>query len=627
MKNTAKQLSIILLGVLLLALAVVPASAQGSPVTASVDRMSLSTDEMLTLSVTVDSGAGQSGQPVLPALDGFDVVGTSSGRQLSMVNGATTAQNITQYRLRPMRAGDLAIGPVSVEVGGQTFVTEPIAVTVTQGTGQPQQPSASNQPGLGGLPDLFAPGVDPAALLDQLSQLAEQLPYASAQPLDPGQAPSQLGGQDYFLEATVDNPTPYQGEQVLYTLRFYRTSNPFRQIEYQAPSFTGFWSEQLPDQKEYSMEAAGRTYLVTELQTVLFPTVSGPLTIDPAALVIPSDFLGSRSATLKSEAVTMDVKPLPAGAPDSFQGAVGQFEIASAVSTDKADIQVGDAVTQRIAIRGQGNLETLADPTWPAAAEWRAFDSKSETDAKFADGKFAGTRTYERVLVPTQAGQLTLPAVEFSYFDPAQGTYQTVSGEVSQVNVAPDAAAAAAAPGTTDAAAAKVSALVSSAPAIRPLKPAPATWSKATQSLPQRPGYWLLWGVPLALIAGQTLWQRRLQYAQVNAGALRSQKAAKQAHRALKQARQHQVDPFAAAGRILTEYIGVKLNRSVIGLTQQGVVDALLAAGVDAIVASRVQSILTQSEMGRFAPVGSLPASDDILGQTEQVIDALDLAL
>ncbi len=58
MKNTAKQLSIILLGVLLLALAVVPASAQGSPVTASVDRMSLSTDEMLTLSVTVDLARG-----------------------------------------------------------------------------------------------------------------------------------------------------------------------------------------------------------------------------------------------------------------------------------------------------------------------------------------------------------------------------------------------------------------------------------------------------------------------------------------------------------------------------------------------------------------------------------------
>ena len=230
--------------------------------------------------------------------------------------------------------------------------------------------------------------------------------------------------------------------------------------------------------------------------------------------------------------------------------------------------------------------------------------------------------------MPTQAGQLTLPAVEFSYFDPAQGTYQTVSGEASQVNVAPDAAAAAAAPSTSACSRPpKLSALVSNAPVIRPLKPAPATWSKATQSLPQRPGYWLLWGVPLALIAGQTLWQRRLQYAQVNAGALRSQKAAKQAHQALKQARQHPADAYAAAGRILTEYIGVKLNRSVIGLTQQGVVDALLAAGVDATVASRVQSILTQSEMGRFAPVGSLPASDDVLAQTEQVIDALDLAL
>ena len=177
------------------------------------------------------------------------------------------------------------------------------------------------------------------------------------------------------------------------------------------------------------------------------------------------------------------------------------------------------------------------------------------------------------------------------------------------------------------AAAAKASALVSNAPALQPLKPAPATWSNATQSLPQRPGYWLLWGVPLALIAGQTLWQRRLQYVQVNAGALRSQKAAKQAHQALKQARQHPADAYAAAGRILTEYIGVKLNRSVIGLTQQAIVDALLAAGVDATVASRVQSILTQSELGRYAPAGSLPASGDVLAQTEQVIDALDLAL
>ena len=211
MKNTAKQLSIILLGVLLLALAVLPASAQGSPVTASVDRTSLSTDEMLTLSVTVDSSAGQPGQPVLPALDGFEVVGTSSGRQLSMVNGATTAQSITQYRLRPARAGDLAIGPISVEVGGQYFATEPIAVTVTQGTGQPQQPSASNQPGLGGLPDLFGPGVDPAALLDQLSQLAEQLPYASAQPLDPAQAPSQLGGQDYYPRSDGGQSNPLPG--------------------------------------------------------------------------------------------------------------------------------------------------------------------------------------------------------------------------------------------------------------------------------------------------------------------------------------------------------------------------------------------------------------------------------
>ena len=52
-----------------------------------------------------------------------------------------------------------------------------------------------------------------------------------------------------------------------------------------------FWSEQLEGQKEYTTEAAGRRYRVTELQTLLFPTSVGEATIDPAQLTIPGGFL------------------------------------------------------------------------------------------------------------------------------------------------------------------------------------------------------------------------------------------------------------------------------------------------------------------------------------------------
>ena len=80
-----------------------------------------------------------------------------------------------------------------------------------------------------------------------------------APPLDPADAPTELTGQAFFIEAEVDNPNPYQGEQVLYTFRFYQAESLYDQPEYQSPSFTGFWSEeQSEEQTDYTTEAAGR---------------------------------------------------------------------------------------------------------------------------------------------------------------------------------------------------------------------------------------------------------------------------------------------------------------------------------------------------------------------------------
>lgn len=44
--------------------------------------------------------------------------------------------------------------------------------------------------------------------------------------------PAELTGRDYYLEATVDKTNPYQGEQVLYSLRLYRAVSPMGQITY-----------------------------------------------------------------------------------------------------------------------------------------------------------------------------------------------------------------------------------------------------------------------------------------------------------------------------------------------------------------------------------------------------------
>lgn len=627
-RHVLSRAAIVVASLLVLAVAALPASAQSPAVSATVDRNAIGLGEAVILSIAVE---GASGQPALPPLDDFQVVGTSSGVQMTTVNSNTTTQTVTQYRLQPLRTGELTIPAFQVVVDGQgSAFTDPIVVSVSQGSGAPAQAQPGAMPPLfpnsgGGLADLLG-------LLDQMLQNSSalgtlsggQTPVTPSRSLTQIPAPAALQGQDYYAGATVDKAAPYQGEQVLYTLRFYRALDPFGRIEYKAPAFNGTWSKALPDQADYTTEAGGRRYLVTELQHVLFPMMAGEVVIDPARLTLPGDFLGAPGIEVASQPLTLDVQPLPAGAPASFQGAVGQFQMESEVN--KAEATVGDAITQRVVIAGVGNVEQITDPVWTSEPAWRAFDSEATTETEFRDGRLAGIRSIQRTLVPTQPGQLAVPGAEFSYFDPATGEYHTLSTEPATLAVAPDPSTPVA---QKPAEPAQAPASVAQAhPDLRPIKDAAAALGFVARTpLARQPAYWALWALPVALLAGQSAWQRRQRLHAVNAASLRSQRAAKQASRALRDAQTRPDAASDAAGRILTEYIGARLQRPVTGLTQRALADLLLVHDISPSLAARVQVILTKSEVGRYAPAGYGSNGSDLLTETQQVIDALEQQL
>ncbi|HSN73990.1 MAG TPA: BatD family protein [Anaerolineae bacterium] len=618
---------VVVVALLLLTTLALPVAAQGSRVSATVDRTDVGLGETVTLSIAVE---GADNQPALPPLDDFQVVGTSSGMQMRSVNGVTTTEAVTQYALQPLRAGDLTIPSFQIVVAGQVVgSTEPIVVNVTQGSSTPPQA----QPG-SALPPMFPNSgsglADLLGLVDQMLQNSSalgslsggQTPVTPSSSLQQIPTPPALQGQDYYAEALVDKTTPYQGEQVLYTLRFYRAIDPFGRIEYKAPTFNGSWSKALPDQTGYTTEAAGRTYMVTELQHALFPMVAGEVVIDSARLTLPGDFLGASGVEVASDPVALDVQPLPAGAPASFQGAVGQFDMESEV--DKAEATVGDAITQRVVISGVGNVEQITDPMWAEDPAWRAFDSNSTTDTQFRDGLLTGERRIERMLVPTEPGELTLPGAEFSYFDPAASEYRTISTEPVTLAVSPGAATPVVQqPADTGQ---PTIAPVVVHPDLRPIKGAAASQGiVVSPSLPQQPVYWALWALPVALVAGQAVWQRRQRLGQANVAVLRSKNAAKQASRALREAEKRPENAGEAASRILAEYMGDKLQRPVTGLTQRALADLLLVHNVSPSLVARVQALLTQCEVGRYAPADyTANGGDQLLADTQQLIDALE---
>ena len=98
---------------------------------------------------------------------------------------------------------------------------------------------------------------------------------------------------------------------------------------------------------------------MTELTTWLFPTTPGQATIDPATVTTSGGFF-TRGAQVQSDPISIEVKPLPAGAPADFNGAVGQFEIKA--TPDRLSTRLGEPVTLQVELSGAGNWGTLGDP-------------------------------------------------------------------------------------------------------------------------------------------------------------------------------------------------------------------------------------------------------------------------
>ena len=615
MKNLVRSFILIMV-VLVAGFSAIPALAQSTNgnnpiITAEVDRDHVSTDETMMLTITVNVLGSNPSKPQLPSLRGFTVIRSSSGTQISLVNGTMSIQETYQYNLKPTQTGELVIEPVTVNVNDITYSTDPIRITVTQGSGNIQPAPNTSLPVLPSMPSFPSSPFFDSGILE------------TGTPKDPSEAPAELAGQDFFIESEVDKLSPYMGEQVLYTLRFYNAVRLYGDPEYRPPGFTGFWHENQPDQANYSLQQAGRTYNVTEIQTVLFPTVIGETSIDPAEIIIPGGFF-SNGQILRTQPTTLDVQILPQNAPSSYQGAVGRFDIQAGVDTNHTVIN--EPVTLKVTISGQGNINNLADPAWNEGPEWRAFDSQASNSTQFEGGKLIGSRTYERILVPTQAGTLIIPAIEFSYFDPETSSYQTISTQPFEVVVESSGTGLTSASPDINSGS---DALNNESPNnnIRPNKPAPPNWIQGNTLLTTLPGYWLLWTLPLFLLLGQLGWQHYLKSWQNDPSQRRRNEAAKKARRAIRAAYKRPVEVYDAASQILVTFISEKLTRPISGLTQDEMDELLRSEGVDEELIERVQNYITLSEFGRYAPSEENTSPKELLRRTEKLIMDLDKAL
>jgi hypothetical protein len=571
-------------------LAGVPAAhaQDAARLTATVDRNNLTTDETLMLTLTLYTPDGSMPKLTLPSLDQFRVIGSSQSLQTSIINGATSAQAVYTFQLQPIGVGNFSIPGLSLDWNGQLLSTDPIPVAVSQGSGAP-----NNSP---------PPVVQPQSGITQ-----------------PGSSANRNGDHDLFVEAVVDKQSLYVGEMVKFSMRLYNNVMSFGQPNYDAPQFVGFWHPQKPDVRQYSVTGNdGTPYDVTELTSWLFPTTPGSATIDPATVSMPGGFFTAGSQ-VQSDPISIEVKPLPEGAPADFNGAVGQFEIKA--TPDRLSTRLGEPVTLQVELSGAGNWGTMGDPQWPGDASWRVYNQDTRTLSDTASGQMTGSRLYEQLWTPLAEGKLTLPAIQYTYFDPAAGQYRTISTQAQTIDVAPgDPNLAASLPQNVTSGKAPAPA-GGTVPAQ--IKPAPVVLTSAARPLTKQPGFLLLFLVPVGLVMGDLSLAYRKHYLKTNAAHLRRSQAYKRARRQLQRISRRSKNVQLEVARIMLTYLEDLIQQPLTGLSHSNLVQVLQANHNSPELSQRVIETLFAGEASEYTP--RQPASyEQVVRSAMQLLEDLE---
>lgn len=573
-----------------------PARAQEFRATA--DRSEVSLSGVVRVTYTFENVDVDDFNP--PDFSPFEAYGPSQSRNMSWINGKMTQSVSYTYTLKPTREGAFEIPAAVARLDGKVQKSNPISIKVT----------ASADAGTGGN-DNRTGGRD-----DINTQIGDNL----------------------FVRAIPGKTRVYQGEQLTLTYKLYYAVSLDDLSIKKMPVFEGFLSQDIElteSEKRPVIETYnGRQYNTQILhRSALFPNQAGQYTIDPmelqAAVLLRMNDPGfffprteRRRFDFKSPAVNIQVDPLPAaGKPASFNGAVGDYRFS--VEYDRTETQVDEPITLKINVSGQGNIKLVnaAAPEFPQSFE--VYDPKVQESVSRKSAAVTGSKTWEYLLIPRGGGSFQFPDMEFSWFNPATGTYETSRHEGPLVEVTGEALSPSDYPaggfGKED-----VDLLGED---IRYIKTEAGKGCGAQPHLIGRPVFRLLAWLPVFLAMFLPFAFRARRKMLGDADALRRRQAGKTARNRLRHARklQNAGDDKAFYGelaRALREYLAGKLSVPPADLDRETIRKRTAVSG-DAALGDDIVALLDQCEMAVYAP-GATAGKEALLNQTEAIIDRLE---
>lgn len=540
---------------------------------------------------TLNVQGAQLGQP---DLSGLDYYGASTSQSVSIVNGSMTVKYSVYYTVAAPNAGTYKIPPVTAEYNGKTYKSKELVITAQD---NPQQNQAQNQGG---------------SQNQQQSQAEEQV----------------SGSGNLFIDVNVNKKEVYVGQHIVLSAGFYSRYNIQEIADTKLPSYNGFWVKEISTPSRITLQQKlinGVPYSYGLLhKKVLIPQRAGELVIEPYSIdfITREGFWDSYKRTGKSTAKTIKVKQLPSPKPDNFGGAVGSFNIS--MTADKEEVKLDDPLTIKVTLTGNGNIQLCEAPKVDIPSAFEAFPPKSAENIKTDDNGMSGTRTFSYVAIARQPGEITIPAVKFSYFDLASKSYKTVSTNELTIKITGerDSTATAFTGGVIKS---DVENLGSD---IRFIKQGFELKSKKFGFFNSFEFWMIILVLALAFTAVILL---RLQQIKNNANlaAVKNRKAGRTSRKRLKKAaeymKQNKKDEFyEEVLNALWGYLGDKLEMPASELTRDNVVDKLGDKGVPMDTVEPFVNTLNDCEFERYAPSGLARPLQDMYTRAAEAIEQME---
>ncbi|MEO5716176.1 MAG: hypothetical protein ABIT37_22035 [Luteolibacter sp.] len=354
----------------------------------------LARGERVLLEVSIIGGEPQS-LPVITQLTNIAIQPAGRGAETRMTQGRKL-EYVFQYIVTSYEVGDYVIPPIEVKVAGILTRTEPLDFKV------------------------FNP--------DELQWSETEVEGVPVR---------------YASSFRTMNVTPYEGETIYAEIKVFVPSSltvaDWGIPEVQKEGLAG-WRFQ-PSDMQSQVNLLGQPYTAVAYPSSVTPTRSGKTAIGPAKVRLktlqvtnnPYPIREYKDLYLTIPKLDLESKPLPEGAPEGFENAVGSFRLSS--STTTTDVKEGDPIAVDLMVSGSGNLDTLRPPKLLDATGWKVYEPTSDQRGD-ERRQLSGNAVFHQFMRPLELKPL-IPPFRLVYFDPKDETYKTATSQAITLNMLP----------------------------------------------------------------------------------------------------------------------------------------------------------------------------------------------